>query len=115
MAERRLVGQVDTKYLNSVTDIKQGLRMLRHGRLDVLIALKSSIQGILNEPEFLDSGIIQAGIMEVVPVFPYLHKKHHSLVPQLASALKAMKEEGTLKRFAEAAKHPNNQSAGQNQ
>ena len=88
--------------------------MLRHGRIDVLIALKSSIQDVLSEPEFRDSGIIQAGIMEVVPVFPYLHKIHRSLVPQLASSLKAMKEEGTLKRFAEAAKHPSNRSGGQN-
>ena len=115
VAERQLVGQVDTKRLNSVTNIKQGLRMLRHSRIDVLIALKSSIQGVLSIPEFIDSGIIQAGIMEEVPVFPYLHKIHNSLVPQLASSLKAMKEEGTLKRFAEAAKHPSDQPDCQNQ
>ncbi len=37
VTERRLEGHVDAKYLKGVNNIRQGLKMLRHGRIDVLI------------------------------------------------------------------------------
>lgn len=48
--------------------------MLRHGRIDVLVGLQSSVESVLDEAAFVDSGIALAGIIEVAPVFPYLHK-----------------------------------------
>ena len=104
VTERRLVGHVDTKYLQGVNNIRQGLKMLRIGRIDVLVGLKTSVESVLGEAAFVDSGIVSAGIMEVVPVFPYLHKKHYALAPRLAAVLKAMKKDGTLDRLAEEAK-----------
>lgn len=104
VTETRLVGHVDAKYLQGVNNVRQGLMMLRHGRIDVLVGLQSSVESVLDEAAFLDSGIALAGIIEVVPVFPYLHKKHHALAPRLASVLRAMKKDGTLDQLVEEAK-----------
>jgi hypothetical protein len=104
IAEKRLFAHVDAEYLFEITDSRQGLRMLRRGRIDVLIAVQATVDNVLTEAEFLDSGIALACILEVVPAFPYLHKKHHALAPQLAAVLKAMKKDGTYDRLVEEAK-----------
>ena len=104
IAEKKLFDHVDSKYLFEVTDNRQGLRMLRLGRIDVMAATQASVESILAEPEFKDSGISLAGILEVVPAFPYLHKKHSALAPRMAAALKAMKKDGTFDRLLEEAK-----------
>ena len=104
IAEKRLFGHVDAKYLSDVADIRQGLRMIRRGRIDVMVAAQASVEGVLSEEEFKDSGIVLAGIVEVVSAFPYLHKKHRELAPQLAIILKAMKKDGTYDRLAGQAK-----------
>lgn len=112
--ERRLVGHVDAKYLHGLNNIRQGLMMLRHNRIDVLVGLQTSVESVLDEAEFVNSGIALAGIIEVAPVFPYLHKKHHALAPQLASVLRAMKKDGTLDRLVEGAKQSIIPAADQN-
>lgn len=104
VTERRLVGHVDAAYLQGVNHVRQGLMMLRLGRIDVLVGLQTSVESVLDEAVFVDSGIVLAGIIEVVPVFPYLHKKHRALAPRLAAVLSAMKKDGTLNRLAEEAK-----------
>ncbi len=104
IAEKRFLGHVDAKYLSDVADIRQGLRMIRRGRIDVMVAAQASVESVLSEAEFKDSSIVLAGIVEVVSAFPYLHKKHRELVPQLAIILKAMKKEGTYDRLAGKAK-----------
>ncbi|WP_372679100.1 substrate-binding periplasmic protein [Desulfosarcina sp.] len=102
--ERRLVGHVNARHLQGVNNIRQGLKMLQYRRIDVLIGLQTSVESVLDESAFADSKIVPAGIMEVVPVFPYLHKKHYALAPRLAVVLRAMKKDGTLDRLAEEAK-----------
>lgn len=114
VVERRLVGHVDEKYLHGLNDIRQGLMMLRHNRIDVLVGLQTSVESMLNEAEFVNSGIALTGVIEMAPVFPYLHKKHHALAPQLASVLKAMKKDGTLDRLVEEAKQPTKPAADRN-
>ena len=104
IAEKRLFDHVDAKYLFDVADIRQGLRMIRRGRIDVMVAVQASVESVLSEAEFKDSGIVLAGILEVVSVFPYLHKKHLELAPQLAIILKAMKKDGTYNRLVGQAK-----------
>jgi hypothetical protein len=111
--EKRLPGHVDAKDLYEITDIRQGLRMLRRGRIDVMCGLQSSVDSILAEAEFMDSGITLAGTLEKLPVFPYLHKKHRALAPRLAAALKAMKKDGTYDRFLKEAKSIKSQSVKQ--
>ena len=61
------------------------------------------MESVLDEAAFVDSGIALDGIIEVVPVFPDLHEKHHALAPRLTSVLRAMKKDGTLDRLIEEA------------
>ena len=104
IAEKRLFDHVDAKYLFDVADIRQSLRMIRRGRIDVMVAVQTSVEGVLSEAEFMNSGIVSAGILEVVSVFPYLHKKHRVLAPQLAIIPKAMKKDDTYNRLVGQAK-----------
>ena len=95
ITEKRLFDHVDEKYLSDVADIRQGLEMIRRGRIDVMVAV---------EAEFKDSGIVLAGIVEVISAFPYLHKKHRELAPKLAIILKTMKKDGIYDRLVRQAK-----------
>jgi len=104
LSEKVLFGQVDADHLFEVTDIRQGFRMLKRGRINVMIGIQTSVEGVLAEAEFMDSGIALASILKVFPVYPYLHEKHHSLVPQLASILRSIKKDGTYDRLVREAK-----------
>lgn len=104
LVEKRLSSHVDEQNIYKVVQLRQGLRMLRRGRINVLIDVKVSVEHLLGEAEFIDSGIVLAASLEVLPVFPYLHKKHRSLVPKLAAVLKSMKQDGTYDRLVEEVK-----------
>ena len=41
--------------------------------------------------------LVQVG--GVVPLYPYLHRRHAELAPRLAAALKQMKSEGLIERY----------------
>jgi hypothetical protein len=69
-----------------------------------MVAAQASVEGVLSEAEFMNSGIVLAGIVEVVSAFPYLHKNHNALASQLAIILKAMKKDGTYDRLVGQAK-----------
>ena len=72
--------------------------MLVAGRFDIYINVLSYINGfVAGHPEF--KAIQPAGILEDVSMYPYLHKKHRELVPQLAAVLQAMKGDGTYQRL----------------
>jgi polar amino acid transport system substrate-binding protein len=104
LIESKLIGRVDPEKLYSLTDIRQGLRMMARGRIDMLVALQTSVESVLLESEFMDTDFRLAGVIEAVPVLPYLNKKHRALAPQLAATLKSMKADGTLDRLAREAK-----------
>ncbi len=60
---------------------------------------ESGILTLLQTPEFKDSKIRIAGVMESFPIYPYLHKKHASLAPKMAEIIKAMKAEGLIEQY----------------
>ena len=70
----------------------------------MVIEIQLTADEALRESEFVDAGIVSAGILEDVPMFPYLHKKHLALVSQAAAILKAMKQDGTYDRLDKEAK-----------
>jgi hypothetical protein len=59
----------------------------------------------LNPDKFDVSALYQAGIMQKVDAYAYLHKKHAALVPKVAKVLKAMKQEGLFEHYLEIALH----------
>ena len=100
-----IILHVDEENLVSATDLRLALRMLVTGRIDLYVGSVMEMQGILAEDEFKNSGIQRVGDIDSVPFYPYLHKKHEELVPQLAEVLRAMKADGTYDSLIEQAKH----------
>ena len=106
LSESELSLVVDSKHLSDVTSAEQGLKKLISGRTDLYVDVEFTIIEAINglDPEQFDvSALYQAGIMQKVDAYVYLHKKHTTLVPKVAEVLKAMKKEGLFGRYFEIA------------
>lgn len=95
---QELPALVKPENLSEVNEVIQGLKKLRAGRTDVFVVVADMVDPLLATDSSY-SGIHEAGIMETVHMYPYLHKKHADLAPELAKALKALKEEGLIEQF----------------
>lgn len=105
LVEKRLAQyQVPAQYLREVTDVRQGARMLKRRRIDVLLALELPMADLMDGAESGQTGIQLAGMLEQIPVYPYVHQKHRALAPRLAQVLRAMKADGTYDRLVQQAK-----------
>lgn len=106
LSESELTLVVAPEYLSEVTTAELGLKKLIKGRtdlyVDVVFTIVEAING-LNQDNFDVSLLYQAGIMQEVDAYAYLHKKHAALVPKVAKVLKAMKQEGLFKHYYEIA------------
>jgi polar amino acid transport system substrate-binding protein len=98
-SESNLSKVVSMENLSDVTEPAQGLKKLVSGRTDLFVDEESGILTLLQTPEFKESKIRSAGIMESFPVYPYLHKEHAALAPQMAEIIKAMKAEGLIEQY----------------
>lgn len=103
-AENSVTEYVAKEFVIEVGSIALGLEMLIRHRIDVLIAAQVAVESFLATAEFKDKGIVPAGVLETVPLYPYLHQRHGDLVPRLAAALKAMKADGTYRQLGELAR-----------
>jgi len=90
---------VSSENLSDITEPLQGLKKLVSGRTDVFVDEESGIITLLQTPEFKDSKIRLAGIMEPFLTYPYVHKKHAALAPKMAEVIKAMKAEGLIEQY----------------
>ncbi len=80
--------------LVKVKDSTQLFGLLNHDRVD--IALYDLWSGLWQVKHFQDSGVLYLKPpLARVKLYLYLNKKHRQLVPGLAKALKAMKQDGT--------------------
>jgi len=96
---RNLSKVVSIENLSDVTEPVQGLKKLVSGRTDLFVDEELSILTLLQTPEFKNSKIRLAGIMEPFLTYPYLHKKHALLAPKMAEIIKAMKAEGLIEQY----------------
>ncbi|MCP4162415.1 MAG: amino acid ABC transporter substrate-binding protein [Deltaproteobacteria bacterium] len=94
--------------LSIITTWDQGLKKLVIGRIDILVApelvirhlLKTSrIEQFLQSKSKESSEIRVAGVFEKISAHAYLHKKHKELAMKLAKILRAMKNEGLIKKY----------------
>jgi len=90
---------VKKENLSTITEMVHGLKKLVSGRTALFVDEESGVLTLLQTPEFKESKIRSAGVMESFPVYPYLHKKHASLAPKMAEIIKAMKEEGLIEQY----------------
>lgn len=98
-AQEILTKLVPPENLSEIDHIKQGIQKLERGRTDLFVTFAHWMQQELHAEEFRESPIYQVSIVEEVPLYTYLHKKHHDLVPKLAEALGQMKAEGLLDTY----------------
>lgn len=97
--ESNLSRVVKKENLSDVTEPVQGLKKLISERVDLFVDNESVILTLLQTPEFKNSKIRMVGVMDSVPLYPYLHKKHAALAPKMVEIIKAMKAEGLIEQY----------------
>ncbi len=97
--ENNLPKIVKKENLSDVAEPAQGLKKLVSGRTDLFAEEESTVLTLLQTPEFRDRKIRIVGVMESVPFYPCLHKKHAALAPKMAEIIKAMKAEGLIEKY----------------
>ena len=109
ICENNLSKVVKAERLFNVTETVHGLRMAASGRIDLYVDDMNSVNPILYNNEYnLEDKIHVAGIMEEVPLYMYVHKKHRSLIPKLEDAIKEVKSEGLIGKYNKIAFGINN-------
>ena len=109
LSESKLALVVSPKQLSDVSSAELGLKKLISERTDLYVDVEFTIHETikaLNPSAFDMSRLYQAGIMQEVNAFAYLHKRHAALVPRLTDTLKRMKQEGLFSRYLETALSP---------
>jgi polar amino acid transport system substrate-binding protein len=103
--EQHLVGFIEERKLvaQPLTNIN-GLKQLMLGRTDVYIYPdgKEAYRALESE-ELKTSGIVFAGRVDTVKIYPYLHKKHANLAAAVAQKIKELKDEGLFKKYQDQA------------
>jgi polar amino acid transport system substrate-binding protein len=97
--EYNLSKVVKKENLSAVAEQVQGLKKLVAGRTDLFVDEETGVLTLLNTPEFKNSKIRIAGVMEAATTYPYLHKKHAALALKMAEIIKAMKAEGLIEQY----------------
>lgn len=75
------------------------MKKLMAGRTDIYVDLDIDLVEILRSPEFIQSDIHIAGVVEEVVAHSYLHKRYASLAPKLSAILKDMKQDGLIEKY----------------
>ena len=89
---------VHYKSLVKADDTAQLLTVLSKGRADVAVTIQ--IEGLSAiKKEGLKNIRILEPPLQVIPIFPYLHKKHTQHIAAIDKALKAMKADGSYARI----------------
>lgn len=90
--EQKLPRYVDNKHIVTLIRPEQGLQMLKAKRIDLFI-----VGTQIEDSAFLKNGAYKevkcVGIVETKRLYPWLHKRHESLVRPLADMLQTMKSE----------------------
>jgi ABC-type amino acid transport substrate-binding protein len=98
--EDNLISLIDAPKLFGVDSIEIGFRALLNQRLDVYIsASQFDAWNALQEKEFQGQPLVEAGTVTEFQLYPYLHKKHADLAPQLAKTINQMRAEGVLDSY----------------
>lgn len=84
--------------ITRVKNSAQLMRMLENERIDVVVAPRISAILSLSDMKSKTITILEPPLQSL-PLFHYLNKKHHSLVPELEGVLQKMADEGEIERI----------------
>ncbi|CAM3683945.1 Bacterial extracellular solute-binding proteins, family 3 [Vibrio aerogenes CECT 7868] len=97
-SEVNLKKRVPPGRLSPATSVQQGILKLKYGRTDLFVHSHGIVaDNYLTQEEFKDIEVI--AIMQVVPIYPYVYKKHQAMAAVMADTLQQMKREGVLYQF----------------
>lgn len=104
ICENNLKKVVKAELLSDITETSQGLRKLAFGRIDIYVDDMNAAIPVLQNKEFdVKEKVRIAGVMEEVPLYMYVHKKHQALSPKLAAAIRELKSEGMIEKYRKTA------------
>jgi len=89
---------INEKNISRLVDIQSGLGMLTKGRINIFIGVSSPTDNAI-KTEFLNHGIRKMGLMEAIPLYPYMNSEYKKMATQLETVLKEMKLDGSFKRL----------------
>ena len=90
--EKKLSGGVVGTELTRVRHWRLGLDKLKRGEADIFVESEGVINSFLESPEY--DGIYRTGVIEMMPLYLYLNKKHRHLATKLSLVLAEMEAEG---------------------
>ncbi|CAM3854335.1 hypothetical protein VA7868_00089 [Vibrio aerogenes CECT 7868] len=102
-SEQRLKSHVPGERLDESKTAVQGIKKMLHGRTDLFVYTLD----MLTAKDDVMNNIKVVSVLDEVPLFLHVHKKHASLIPQLEHALIKMKKRGRLTEIC-AAVYPDN-------
>lgn len=103
VVRQRLAAVLPPGSFNGVLNAELGLRKLAVGRSDLYIDTAEVIDPMLASPEFMHAGIRRAAVMERMPIYSYLNKKHEKLAMRLSAVLKKMRDSGQVEQLRQQA------------
>ena len=83
-----------------VSHWKNGLLMLSQGKADVFVGIEHAVNPGLQTVNF--QNIRQVAVLEKIPAYSFLNKKHASLAKRVASVLRQMKQSGRIQEISDA-------------
>jgi polar amino acid transport system substrate-binding protein len=89
---------IDTKSLDKVEDAEQLFTLLDKDRIDVAVLEKMQGLMTIQKMKLKNINLLQPSFI-TGDWYLYLNKKHEALIPEIAKAIKAMKDDGTHKRI----------------
>jgi len=88
----------NAKAVSKVDKPEQMFEMLQLGRVDLVLYTKADGLALIREKRLSTISDLRPALKDV-NLYLYLNRKHQALVPKLAAAIKAMKEDGTYNRL----------------
>ena len=89
---------INEKNISRLVDIQSGLGMLTKGRINIFIGVSSPTDNAI-KTQFLNHGIRKLGLIEAIPLYPYMNSEYKKMATQLETVLKEMKLDGSFKRL----------------
>lgn len=97
--QENLANFIKPNNLYLLNDRAQASRRLLSGRADVYIDSELDFAALLQLKQNQNLAIYNVGIVDRIPTYGFLHKKHQDLVVRLVEVLRQMKKDGRLQRY----------------
>ena len=92
------VAAIKPQSLSKISDYGQLLRMLKTGRIDVIITDKTSLLNEIKKRRITSLFLVKKPLL-VLPLYIHLHKKNQHFIPRLTKAIETLNKTNTLTKI----------------